>query len=309
MAKDKKKRIVSKILKMDENNQYGNAMTKLLPYGCIKKEKEIPDLQKFILILQDLSPGNKIGHLFVVDIVFDKNNVDEKKLLFNEIYTPLFEKKMLIKPLERSVLQLQSIMSKHDTGALKTFKCNEKTKSTMKKGFSPLYAEHFHFLVTKASWLVTKMHTHYTFEQSKFKKDFVEMNQVSRQKAKAKIEKDFYKLMNNSNFGYDCRNNIDNCKFKPMFDDVEEIANIQKYSSLFDDVCKDCFYPDLIATQIENEYNNELMKIDQNDPFADAKRYDVGEKRKRKMDALDSHKSKIKRKKIVKDNDKKQRIF
>ena len=153
------------------------------------------------------------------------------------------------------------------------------------------------------------MHTHYTFEQSKFKKDFVEMNQVSRQKAKAKIEKDFYKLMNNSNFGYDCRNNIDNCKFKPMFDDVEEIANIQKYSSLFDDVCKDRFYPDLIATQIENEYNNELMKIDQNDPFADAKRYDVGEKRKRKMDALDSHKSKIKRKKIVKDNDKKQRIF
>ena len=28
-------RVVTKILKMDENNQYGQAMTKALPYGCI----------------------------------------------------------------------------------------------------------------------------------------------------------------------------------------------------------------------------------------------------------------------------------
>ena len=31
------KRIAAKLLKMDENNQYGNAMTKPLPIGCIKK--------------------------------------------------------------------------------------------------------------------------------------------------------------------------------------------------------------------------------------------------------------------------------
>ena len=61
-----KKRIVSKILKMDENNQYGNGMTKPLPYGCIKKEKEIPDLRQFNLIFfifQNLSAEDKIGHL------------------------------------------------------------------------------------------------------------------------------------------------------------------------------------------------------------------------------------------------------
>ena len=33
------KRISTKILKMDENNQYGNGMMKPLPYGCIKKMK------------------------------------------------------------------------------------------------------------------------------------------------------------------------------------------------------------------------------------------------------------------------------
>ena len=35
--KKQTKRISSKILKMDENSQYGMAMTKPLPYGCIKK--------------------------------------------------------------------------------------------------------------------------------------------------------------------------------------------------------------------------------------------------------------------------------
>ena len=30
----------SKIIKMDENSQYGMAMTKPLPYGCIKKRKK-----------------------------------------------------------------------------------------------------------------------------------------------------------------------------------------------------------------------------------------------------------------------------
>ena len=30
---------------MDANNQYGNAMAKPFPYGCIKKEKTIPSLK------------------------------------------------------------------------------------------------------------------------------------------------------------------------------------------------------------------------------------------------------------------------
>ena len=33
------KRFSSKIIKMDKNNLYGMAMTKPLPYGCIKRKK------------------------------------------------------------------------------------------------------------------------------------------------------------------------------------------------------------------------------------------------------------------------------
>ena len=36
-----KKRVISKILKLDENNQYGNGMTKPLPTGCIKDNDDV----------------------------------------------------------------------------------------------------------------------------------------------------------------------------------------------------------------------------------------------------------------------------
>ena len=92
------------------------------------------------------------------------------------------------------------------------FPYHSKTHSTLKeKKFVTLYAEDLHFLISRAGWLVTHIYAHYTFKQSKFKKDFVIINQKSRQTASSKLEKDFYKLLNKSNFGIDCRNNIDNC--------------------------------------------------------------------------------------------------
>ena len=76
-----------------------------------------------------------------------------------------------------------------------------------------MYLEHLAFVIKRVGWKVTKIHAHLTLEQKSFKKDFILMNQKSREESKNNIEKDFYKLMNNSNFGYDCRNNLDNCKF------------------------------------------------------------------------------------------------
>ena len=35
--------------------------------------------------------------------------------------------------------------------------------------------------------------------------------------AKTDAEKDFCKLMNNSNFGYDCQNNADYCFFQRIY--------------------------------------------------------------------------------------------
>ena len=76
---------------MDENNQYGFAMTKPLPYGCIKLKKTILTLDELKDLLAKVSLDDKIGHLFIADIVFD--DINEKTILFNELYPPIFEKK------------------------------------------------------------------------------------------------------------------------------------------------------------------------------------------------------------------------
>ena len=61
--------------------------------------------------------------------------------------------------------------------------------------------EQLSFSVNRAGWHVTKIYSHHTFEQKYFKKNFILINQRSRQNARNFIEKDFHKFMNNSNFG------------------------------------------------------------------------------------------------------------
>ena len=76
------------------------------------------------------------------------------------------------------------------------------------------------FLINGAGCKVTNLNSHYSFDQERFKRNFILINQKSRQNAKNSIEKDFFKLMNNANFGYDCRNNLDNCQFILIFDEM-----------------------------------------------------------------------------------------
>ena len=61
------------------------------------------------------------------------------------------------------------------------------------------------------------------------------MNQKSRQKALISVERDLFKLLNNSDFGIDCRNNIDNCTLQPLYDDIGEISYIKKFTAILND--------------------------------------------------------------------------
>ena len=65
------------------------------------------------------------------------------------------------------------------------------------------------------------------------------MNQVSKQNAKTDVERDFYNVLNNSNFGYDCRDNADNCFFNPIYDEIEELSLAKKYQNIFDQIISD----------------------------------------------------------------------
>ena len=75
---------------MYENNQYAEAVTKPLPHGCIKKQENVPSILEINKILDRVSHEDNIGHLFIVDFKF--YNINEKTLLSNEIYPPIFEK-------------------------------------------------------------------------------------------------------------------------------------------------------------------------------------------------------------------------
>lgn len=80
------------------------------------------------------------------------------------------------------------------------------------------------------------------------------MNQNARKTAKTKVEKDFYKLLNNSNFGYDCRKNTDNCNIELLHDGAEEVRYIKNYSNIFSDYkLKEFFTEDALRQQVERE--------------------------------------------------------
>ena len=69
------------------------------------------------------------------------------------------------------------------------------------------------------------------------------MNQKARQNGTSPIEWDFYKLLNYSNFGISCRNNIDNWKLEPIQDKVGEISYVEKFNTIFDNETIVIFIP------------------------------------------------------------------
>ena len=190
------KRFSSKIIKMEENNQYGMAMTRPLPCGCIKRMRTVPSFEEPKHLLKSVPLEDKIGHIFTVDIEF--LDINPKTLLFNEIFPPVFEKSKNIPPYLRSCSQIMSRAQKKDgKDEFASLPFSSKMHATLNKNiFVNLFAEDIYFLSTRAGWKVTKIYNHYTFKQDTFKKDFIVMNQNARKTAKTKVEKDFYKLLN-----------------------------------------------------------------------------------------------------------------
>ena len=121
------------------------------------------------------------------------------------------------------------------------------------------------------------------------------MNQKSRQESNNSVEKDFYKLMNNSNFGYDCRNNLYNCKFVPIFDEYQELTFISRYHNLFDSKVRQFITSDLLKKDIEEKINDKLSKLDKEDRFYEIKLQLIKNARMQQIEAtekFEGHKKK-----------------
>ena len=297
------KRVISKIIKLDENNQYGHAMTKPLPTGTIKNNSDL-SFNTMNLLLETVSLDDKIGHLFVVEIEFDYKNATLQQIYYNDIYPPIIEKQTTIDPKQRGIYQLLDNFREGSDGAL-SYRSTAKAHSTLfPKKFIPIYLEDLAFIIKRCGWVVTKIHKHITFDQEPFKKDFILMNQKSRQTSKTNAEKDFYKLMNNSNFGADCRNNADNIDFSPIFDEYNDIFELQKYYNLCNPKIENFVSAAAIEDSAENKFNEQFQKLQKNDPFYDIKLNSIKTEKKKNLEAaqkLQEKKKRTKRKTTVTD--------
>ena len=161
-----------------------------------------------------------------------------------------------------------------------------------------MYLEELKFVIYRCGWKFTKLYRHYYFEQERFKKDFILMNQKARQESKNKIESDFCKLLNNANFGYDCRNNLDNCIFEPISDEIRELSFIRSYhNNLFDKEIAPFIISHILEQEITHKYNSERQKVDNSDPFFAAKIRSIENRKAAEVKALQNFKKIEKRNK------------
>ena len=100
--------------------------------------------------------------------------------------------------------------------------------------------------------------------------------------------------MNNANFGYDCRNNIDNCYFEPINDEIGEIASTKKFDGIFVNE-KYCDFSNisLMREEVNEKYDHLILALDENDPTYEARKDSL---QTRKEVDLDSIKRKLKKK-------------
>ena len=115
------------------------------------------------------------------------------------------------------------------------------------------------------------------------------MKQKSRQIAQTNVEKDFYKLLNNSNFGIDCRSNIDNRTLEPIYDEISEIAFIKKYENIFGNEKYFQFSEiNVITEEVNEKYERLHLWLDKNDLTYLARRYDYDSQREQDLNSVKS---------------------
>ena len=104
--------------------------------------------------------------MFVVDISLDYEKATLRQRTYNEIYPSIIEKQKIIDISERSVYQLIEQYNETDEGKPRSYRATKKAHATLsEKKFQPLYLKHLSFLINRAGWKVTKLYSHYSFDE------------------------------------------------------------------------------------------------------------------------------------------------
>ena len=81
--------------------------------------------------------------------------------------------------------------------------------------------------------------------------------------------------MNNSYFGYDCRNNADNYFFASVFDEIEELSYLKRYQNVFHSEISEFAATELLGKLINETFENKVAALDQNDEFFDERKIEL----------------------------------
>ena len=100
--------------------------------------------------------------------------------------------------------------------------------------------------------------------------------------------------MNNANFGYNCRNTLDNCQFIPIFDELREVTYFKKYYNYFDPKVKQFVTNELTKADIDEKYHDALKRLDKDDKFYNIKLSSVETERRSSLDSLETLNKKTK---------------
>ena len=168
------------IMYLDANNLCGYSMSKPLPYKNFKWSNDLT-----------LNTNNLEIGIYEVDIEIPKE-------LHNK-----FKDYPLLPEIKNIPENMLSEYQKYLNDKL-NIKCNEKDKKLIldllpKKNYKVYYKNLEYYL--KLGIKVTKLHRILTFDEKPFLKEYIDSNTELRKKSKNDLEKDLFKLMNNTIFG------------------------------------------------------------------------------------------------------------
>ena len=117
------------------------------------------------------------------------------------------------------------------------------------------------------------------------------------------IKKAFFKLMNNANFGFDCKSNANTVISEPIIDEINEICYIKKYYSPFDTKVSGFVNSNLLKQETEQTFQQRVTEVKYDDPFRNVKTTTKENQNKEECDALEAlekKERKSKRRKLAK---------
>ena len=193
---------VSELLYIDANNLYGKALSMSLPY---KDFTHVPESIASKIDIMSLKESDEHGYLFEVDLVYPPHVQDISEDLPFAPERATTTKECLTNYMNDLHEMLHPGMSYSG--------CE---KLLLTHGDKHNYVVHGLLLqfYLEQGMILQKVHQVIRFKQKPIFKNYIEFNSRKRQFAKSKIEKEYYKLKNNSVYGKTMENLKKRLKFK-----------------------------------------------------------------------------------------------